>query len=100
MRRREPGPERGQAADCHVCDGVTTDVDANGVADVLRYVDCGAGNDSTGIGAPVTLWGKGVAGEVPADEVAAAAGTIAYELFCAVAPRVPVVLDLPAEGGL
>ena len=52
-----------------------------------------------GIGAPVTLWGKGVAGEVPADEVAAAAGTIAYELFCAVAPRVPVVLDLPAEGG-
>jgi len=52
-----------------------------------------------GIGAPVTWWGKGVAGEVPADEVAAAAGTIAYELFCAVAPRVPVVLDLPAEGG-
>ena len=52
-----------------------------------------------GIGAPVTLWGKGVAGEVPADEVAAAADTIAYELFCAVAPRVPVVLDLPAEGG-
>jgi alanine racemase len=46
-----------------------------------------------GIGAPVTLWGKGIAGEVPADEVAAAAGTIAYELFCALAPRVPVVVD-------
>lgn len=43
-----------------------------------------------GIGAPVTLWGRGVAGEVPADEVAAAAGTIAYELFCALASRVPV----------
>ncbi|MBI2278361.1 MAG: alanine racemase [Dechloromonas sp.] len=43
-----------------------------------------------GIGAPVTLWGRGVAGNVPADEVAAAAGTIAYELFCALAPRVPV----------
>ena len=43
-----------------------------------------------GIGAPVTLWGRGEAGEVPADEVAAAAGTIAYELFCALAPRVPV----------
>lgn len=43
-----------------------------------------------GIGSPVTLWGRGVAGEVPADEVAAAAGTIAYELFCALAPRVPV----------
>ena len=39
-----------------------------------------------GIGAPVTLWGAGL----PADEVATAAGTIAYELFCAVAPRVPV----------
>jgi alanine racemase len=46
-----------------------------------------------GIGAPVTLWGKGIAGDVPADEVAAAAGTIAYELFCALAPRVPVVMD-------
>jgi alanine racemase len=45
-----------------------------------------------GIGAPVTLWGRGVAGEVPADEVAAAAGTIAYELFCALASRVPVVV--------
>ncbi len=43
-----------------------------------------------GIGSPVTLWGDGAAGQVPADEVAAAAGTIAYELFCAVAPRVPV----------
>ena len=43
-----------------------------------------------GIGAPVTLWGRGIAGVVTADEVAAAAGTISYELFCAVAPRVPV----------
>lgn len=42
------------------------------------------------IGTPVTLWGEGAGGTVPADEVAAAAGTIAYELFCAVAPRVPV----------
>jgi alanine racemase len=43
-----------------------------------------------GIGAPVTLWGEGLAGSVPADEVATAAGTIAYELFCALARRVPV----------
>ena len=43
-----------------------------------------------GIGSPVTLWGNGAAGQVPADEVARAAGTIAYELFCALAPRVPV----------
>lgn len=39
------------------------------------------------IGAPVTLWGQGL----PADEVADAAGTIAYELFCALAARVPRV---------
>jgi alanine racemase len=45
------------------------------------------------LGAPVTLWGHGIGGEVPADEVATAAGTIAYELFCAVAPRVPVTVD-------
>ncbi len=46
-----------------------------------------------GIGSPVTLWGPGEAGYVPADAVAAAAGTIAYELFCALAPRVPVTID-------
>ncbi len=39
------------------------------------------------VGSPVTLWGDGL----PADEVADAAGTIAYELFCALAPRVPRV---------
>ena len=38
------------------------------------------------IGTPVTLWGEGL----PADEVAAAAGTLSYELLCALAPRVPV----------
>ena len=46
-----------------------------------------------GIDAPVTLWGPGIAGAVPADDVATAAGTIAYELFCALAPRVPVTVD-------
>jgi alanine racemase len=30
-----------------------------------------------------------VARQIAGDEVAHAAGTIAYELFCAVAPRVP-----------
>ena len=38
------------------------------------------------IGDEVILWGEGL----PVDEVAAAAGTIAYELFTALAPRVPV----------
>lgn len=35
---------------------------------------------------PVVLWGDGLS----ADEVATAAGTVSYELFCALAPRVPV----------
>jgi alanine racemase len=38
------------------------------------------------IGSPVVLWGEGLA----ADEVAAAAGTVSYELFCALAARVPI----------
>ncbi len=38
------------------------------------------------VGSPVTLWGVGL----PAEQVAAAAGTIAYELFTALAPRVRV----------
>jgi alanine racemase len=36
------------------------------------------------IGSPVTLWGQGL----PIDEIAQAAGTIGYELMCALAPRV------------
>jgi alanine racemase len=40
------------------------------------------------IGSPVTLWGEGEGGAAAADAVAAAAGTISYELFCAVAGRV------------
>ncbi|KAF7599843.1 MAG: alanine racemase [Candidatus Dactylopiibacterium carminicum] len=39
-----------------------------------------------GVGSLVTLWGEGL----PADEVATAAGTVSYELFCALAQRVPV----------
>lgn len=38
------------------------------------------------IGTPATLWGDGLS----ADEVAAAAGTVSYELLCALAARVPV----------
>ncbi|WP_280153729.1 alanine racemase [Piscinibacter sp. XHJ-5] len=42
-------------------------------------------------GSEVTLWGCGPNGSfLPIDEVAHAAGTIGYELMCAVAPRVPV----------
>ncbi|KAA0888471.1 alanine racemase [Pusillimonas sp. ANT_WB101] len=41
------------------------------------------------VGAPVVLWGEG---GPSIDEVATAAGTIGYELMCAVAPRVPKVI--------
>jgi alanine racemase len=39
------------------------------------------------VGTPVTLWGEGLS----ADEVAAAAGTLSYELLTKVTARVPVV---------
>lgn len=42
---------------------------------------------AAGIGSKVVLWGEGV----PIETVADAAGTIGYELMCAVAPRVPLV---------
>ena len=46
---------------------------------------------AAGAGSEVTLWGCGPRDAVLAiDELAAAAGTIGYELMCAVAPRVPV----------
>ena len=46
-----------------------------------------------GIGSGVTLWGCGPRGAVlPIDEVARAGGTVAYELMCAVAPRVPFMV--------
>jgi alanine racemase len=38
------------------------------------------------IGSEVVLWGEGL----PIDEVATHAGTVGYELMCALAPRVPV----------
>ncbi len=44
------------------------------------------------IGSEVTLWGEGPEGSrLAIDEVARAAGTISYELMCALAPRVPVI---------
>src|SRR6267142_1897970 len=45
-----------------------------------------SGIPAAGVGTSVTLWGEGLS----ADEVAAAAGTLSYELLCALAPRVPV----------
>jgi alanine racemase len=38
------------------------------------------------VGDPVLLWGS----ELPVEEIASHAGTISYELLCAVSQRVPV----------
>jgi alanine racemase len=40
-----------------------------------------------GVGARVVLWGE----DAPVERVAAAAGTVGYQLLCAVAPRVRIV---------
>ena len=46
-----------------------------------------------GMGTEVTLWGRSGSGQVLGiDEVARAAGTVGYELMCALAQRVPVVV--------
>jgi alanine racemase len=47
-----------------------------------------SGAPDAGVGSDVVLWGEGL----PVDEVAASAGTVGYELLCAVAPRVPFVV--------
>jgi alanine racemase len=44
------------------------------------------------VGSDVTLWGEGL----PVDEVARSAGTLGYELLCALAPRVPTEVGAPA----
>jgi alanine racemase len=51
----------------------------------MLSVDLGELPDAD-VGSRVTLWGSGL----PVEEVAGAAGTISYELLCAVTARVPV----------
>ncbi|MDP3355602.1 MAG: alanine racemase [Polaromonas sp.] len=49
---------------------------------------------AAGMGADVTLWGRSASGAVLSiDEIAQSAGTVAYELMCALAQRVPVVVS-------
>jgi alanine racemase len=45
------------------------------------------GIPAAGIGSPVVLWGEGL----PVDDVATAAGTVSYELLCALTQRVPLI---------
>jgi alanine racemase len=59
----------------------------------MLTVDLGMVPDA-GIGTEVTLWGRSAQGaSLSIDVVARAAGTVGYELMCALAQRVPVVLD-------
>jgi alanine racemase len=51
----------------------------------MLYVDLSA-LPQAGVGSRVVLWGEGM----PVEEVAHAAGTVSYELMCALTPRVPV----------
>ena len=44
--------------------------------------------ENTQLGSTVTLWGEGL----PVEEIAHAAGTISYELLCAMAPRVESII--------
>ena len=64
-------------------DGVRTRLVGRVAMDMLM-VDLTPVPDAS-IGTPVELWGS----RVPIDEVATAAGTVGYELMCALAPRVP-----------
>ena len=70
-------------------DGVRTGTVGRVSMDMLA-VDL-SGLPDAGLGSEVTLWGRGPNGAVlPIDDVAQAAGTIGYELMCALALRVPV----------
>ena len=64
------------------------------VVDLTPVHDAGV---QAGFGSDVTLWGRASAEHGGAllsiDEVAQAAGTVGYELMCAVAPRVPLTTD-------
>ena len=73
-------------------DGVRTRTVGRVSMDMLA-VDLGP-VPQAGPGSEVTLWGEGPHGaRLPIDEVAHAAGTIGYELMCALAPRVPVRVE-------
>ncbi|PHM38730.1 alanine racemase [Xenorhabdus innexi] len=70
-----------------IVDGIRTCV-LGAVSMDMMTVDLTPCPEAT-IGSSVELWGK----HLPVDEVAEFAGTIGYELLCALARRVPVVVD-------
>ena len=74
--------------------GVRTRVVGRVSMDMLA-VDLSPLDTAVGVGAEVVLWGVSptTGAVLPADEVATSSGTIAYELLCAVAQRVPMAVD-------
>lgn len=56
------------------------------------------GCEKVGVGDTAILWGGTAEEGVPVEEVAAAAGTIAYELLCGMAARVPIRETEPGDG--
>jgi hypothetical protein len=76
-------------------DGVRTRLVGRVSMDMLTVDLTPGACPDAGFGSEVTLWGRASSGAVlPIDEVAQAAGTVGYELMCALAPRVPVVVVL------
>jgi alanine racemase len=66
-------------------------VDLGPLAEAGQHLGLG-----TGTANEVTLWGRSSQGAVlDIDEVARHAGTLGYELMCALAPRVPVSAAVP-----
>ena len=57
----------------------------------MLSVDLGP-TPAAGMGSEVVLWGQAGNAVLSIDEVAHAAGTVGYELMCALAQRVPVVV--------
>jgi len=70
-----------------VVDGVRTQI-LGAVSMDMIMVDLSPCHQA-GIGSKVELWGN----VVKIDDVASAAGTVGYELMCALAPRVPVITE-------
>ena len=70
-----------------VVDGVRTQI-LGAVSMDMIMVDLSPCHEA-GIGSKVELWGN----VVKIDDVASAAGTVGYELMCALAPRVPVITE-------
>lgn len=55
----------------------------------MDYVTVVAGDEALEVGDEALLFGRGPEGEIPVDEVAAVAGTLAYEILVRVGARVP-----------